>query len=145
MPSGAISAYQTLLKLGDGGGTEAFTTIAEIIKLGGPKLKLDTKEVTSHSSTGAFREFIATLLDAGEVSLDGNFIPTNATQSQSSGLLKDMKNRTKRNFQMVFPDVGVTTWSFAAFVTSFEITAQFDDVLSFSATLKVTGAPTMAG
>ncbi|MFZ4773933.1 MAG: phage tail tube protein [Terrimicrobiaceae bacterium] len=131
------------MKIGDGAGTEAFTTIAEVQKIGGPKLKLDTKEVTSHSSTGGWREFIATLLDAGEVSFDGNFIPTNATQSQSSGVLKDMKNRTKRNFQLILPDT--TTWTFAAFVTGFEISAQFDDVLSFSASLKITGAPTLAG
>lgn len=143
MASGAISAYGTYLKIGDGAGTEAFTTIAEVQKIGGPKLKLDTKEVTSHSSTGGWREFIATLLDAGEVSFDGNFIPTNATQSQSSGVLKDMKNRTKRNFQLILPDT--TTWTFAAFVTGFEISAQFDDVLSFSASLKITGAPTLAG
>lgn len=145
MATGAFSGYQTLLKIGDGGGTEAFTTIAEVTKIGGPKFKLDTKDVTSHSSTGAWREFIPTLLDAGEVSIDGNFIPTNATQSQTSGLLKDMKNRTKRNFQIVLSDTGGTTWSFAAFVTGFEVSAPVDGELSFAATLKITGAPTLAG
>lgn len=145
MATAALSATGTLLKIGDGGGTESFTTIAEVTKIGGPKLKMETKDVTSHSSTGGWREFIATLLDAGEVSFSINFIPTGATHSQTSGLLKDMKNKTKRNFQVVFTDTGATTWTFAAFVTSFEPDQPVDGALTASVTLKITGQPTLAG
>jgi len=59
--------------------------------------------------------------------------------------LKDLKNRTKRNFQLVFPDVGATTWAFAAYVTGFEPSAPVDDLLGASVTLKITGQPTLAG
>jgi len=141
----ALAAFGTLLKIGDGGGTEVFTSIAEVTDISGPKFKLDTTEVTSHTSAGAWREKIPTLLDAGEMSLKINFIPTGATHSQTSGLLKDMRSRTKRNFQLLFSDSGVTTWSFAAYVTSFEPSEPIDGALAADVTLTITGAPTLAG
>lgn len=141
----AISGFGTLLKIGDGGGTEVFTTIAEVKDISGPSFSADTVELTTHSSSGAWKEKLPTLLDAGEITLDINFIPTNATQSQSTGLLRDFKNRTKRNFQLVWPDVGGTTWAFSAYVTGFEPSAPVDDLLGASVTLTITGAPTLAG
>jgi predicted secreted protein len=144
MTSG-LAGYGTLFKIGDGGTSEVFTTVAEVTNIGGPKFALDTLDVTNHSSTSAWREFIAGLLDPGELSLDLSFVPTGATHSQTSGLLRDMKNRTKRNFQMVFPDVGGTTWAFSGYVTGFEVGAPVDDKLSASVTIKITGAPTLAG
>lgn len=143
--SGALSAWGTLLKIGDGGGTEAFTTIAEVTDISGPSLSLDTAEVTSHSSTNKFKEFIGTLLDAGEMTFSINFIPTNATQSYSAGLIKDMFARTMRNFQLIFPNASTTTWLFAALVTAFEPKEAIADQLSADVTLKISGYPTLAG
>ncbi len=141
-----ISAFGTLLKIGDGGTpTEVFTTVAEVSNIGGPSLTLDAIEITHHSSPDGWREYIGGLLEGGEVSLDVNFNPTGATHSYTSGLIKDMVNRTVRNFQLVFPNVGATTWTFAALVTSFEPSEPIDDKLSASITLKVTGKPTLAG
>lgn len=141
----AISAFGTLLKIGDGGGTEVFTTIAEVKDISGPSFSMDTVELTTHSSTGAWKEYLGTLLDAGEVTFDVNFTPTGATHSQSTGLIRDMKNRTLRHFQLVWPDVGATTWSFSAYVTGFEPSAPVDNLLGASVTLKISGAPTLAG
>src|SRR5665213_2915554 len=112
MASGAIFARGTLLKIGDGGGTEAFTTIAEVITLAGPDLTLDMIDVTSHDSTNGARERIGGLLDIGQITASVNFIPTNATQSFTSGLIHDQLNRVKRDFQLVFPNGAVTTWAF---------------------------------
>ena len=144
MASSATTAFGTLLKLGDGGGTEAFATIAEVKNIKGPKLKMDTIEVTSHSSAGAWREFIAGLLDAGEVTFDMNWLPANATQSYSAGILRDMVNRTKRNFQLVIPAASPVTWTIPAFVTNFEPDFAVDGALVASITLKVAGQPTLA-
>lgn len=142
----ALFAFGTLLKIGDGATpTEGFTTIAEVTNIGGPGFSMDTPDVTSHSSANKWREFIAGLLDAGEVTFTINFIPTNATHSQTSGLLKDMKNRTKRNFQLVFPDSGATTWTLPTFITGFEPGEPIDNALTADVTLKVAGEPTLAG
>jgi len=141
----ALSAFGSLLKIGDGGGTEVFTTIAEVRDIKGPKLKTNTKDVTNQSSPSGAKEIIATILEAGEVSFGINFIPTNATHSQSTGLIKDWKNRTKRNFQLVFPDSGSTTWAFAAYVTGVDLSEPVDGELGGDVTLSITGMPTLAG
>ncbi len=139
-----ISAFGTLLKIGDGGDPETFTTIAEVSNISGPGLSLDTIDVTHHSSTAGWREFVGGLLDAGEVSFDINYLPTDATHDASTGLIKDMTDRTVRNFQLVFPDASNTTWSFSALVTGFEPSEPIDDKLAASVSLKLTGQPTLA-
>jgi predicted secreted protein len=141
----ATAGFGTLLKIGDGGGTEVFTTIAEVSNISGPGLSLDTTDVTTHSSSGAWKEKVATLLDGGDVTFDIFFAPTGATHSQTSGLLKDMKNRTKRNFKLVFPNAGATEWIFPAYVAAFNIEAPIDGALAASVTLTIAGAPTLAG
>jgi predicted secreted protein len=141
----ALAAFGCLLKIGNGATSETFATIAEVNDISGPKFAADTVEVTSHSSTAAWKERIPTLLDAGEVSFKINFIPTNATHSNTAGLLKDFKGRTKRNFQLLFTDTSPTTWTFAAYVTGFEVAEAIDAQLTADVTLTITGAPTLAG
>lgn len=142
--SDALAAFGTLLKIGDGTTpTEVFATVAEVKEIGGPSLELETVDVTSHSSAGGWREFVGTLLNGGEVELTLNFVPDNPTQDASTGLIADMVARTKRNFQLVFPDVAATTWDFTALVTGFEITSAVDGALEAECTLQITGAPTL--
>src|SRR4051794_34127596 len=142
--SSAVNAFGTLLKIGDGGGAEVFTTIAEVQNISGPALSLEMIEVTNHSSTAGWKERIGGLLDGGEVSFDLNFVPTNATQSYSAGLIKDMVGRTKRNFKMVFPDGSSTTWTFGAFVSKFAPKAPVNGQLAASVGLMISGQPTLA-
>lgn len=145
MTSNALSSFGTLLKIGDGATPiEGFTTIAEVRDIGGPKLEQGTEEVTHHGSPGGWREFIGTLLSAGEVTFDLNFIPTEATHNPSTGLIADLKNRVKRNFKIVLPNPGATTWAFTALVTGFESEEPVEGSLSASVTLMVTGQPTLA-
>lgn len=145
MASGAVSAFGTYLQLGDGGTSESFTTIAEVKSIKGPKMSLDTIDVTNHSSGIPWREYMAGLSDAGEISFDLNFIPTEDTHDASDGLLADMINRTRRNFRLTFPDTSQTTWGFTAFVTGFETGEEIDNVITSSVTLKVTGKPAFTG
>ena len=139
-----ISAFGTLLKIGDGAVAESFTTIAEVYDISGPSFALDPIEVTHHTSTDGWREFVGGLLDGGEVTFSINFAPAGATHSYSSGLIEDMVDRTVRNFQLIFPDVGATEWEFAALVTAFEPKEPIDDRLSADVTLKISGKPTLA-
>jgi len=142
----ALSSFGTLLKIGDGATpTENFTTIAELLDIDGVTLKTNTEDATNHSSPGGFEEKIPTTLAAGPVKFGINFIPTGATHSQSTGLIKDWKNKTKRNFQLVFPDSGATTWLISAYVTSVDIKAPVKGKLTADVTLDITGSPTLAG
>jgi len=139
----AIKAHGTLLKIGDGQPSEVFTTIAEVTEISGPSLEQESLEVTSHDSSGGFREFVGGLIDGGEITLTINYVPTEATHNATTGLIADLKNMIVRNFQLVFPDSGSTTWNLSALVQSFEPTEPVDDKLGADVTLKVTGEPTL--
>ena len=139
-----LSAFGTLLKIGDGnGGSETFATIFEVLDIDGPSMSLDTIDATSHSSSGAWGEIVPSFLRPGEVTFSVNYHPTNATHNASTGLLRDFKNRTKRNFQIVFPDGFSTTWQFAAYVTNASPAMPVADKLTQDFTLAITGQPTL--
>lgn len=117
--------------------------IAELTNIGSPKLSLETKEVTSHQSANSYREYIGTLLDGGDVALEGNFIAGDA--DGQIGLITDMEAKTVQAFVITFPTSITATWTFSALVTAFEIgDMEPDGTQTFSATLKVTGKPTLA-
>ena len=135
MTTAAKTGFGTTLKR-DG------NVIAELTKIGSPKLKLDTEEVTNHQSADSYKEFIGTLLDAGEVSIEGNFIASDATGQIA--LVTDMNNKTLQAFIITFPTAVATTWTFSALVTSFEISeVDIKGVITFKAALKVSGKPTL--
>ncbi len=132
------AAFGTLLKI-------AGTTVAGVTNIGGPGLTLETIDVTNHSSASAWREFVGGLKDGGEISVDIVFDPVAATHKNASGgLLYLLTTRASASFTITFPDAAPTTWTFAAFVTSFEVGAPVADGLTASVTLKITGAPTLA-
>jgi len=144
MTTAAISSFGTLLKKGDGGTPETFTTIAEVLDVSGPELGLDTEEATNQGSTGGWEEHIGSILRSGLVTFSVQYVPTGATHNATTGLIADMVNRTRRNFQLVFPNGVSTTWSFAALVTKFAPKAPVKGKLTADVTLKLTGQPTLA-
>lgn len=138
------SSFGTLLKRGNGAAPETFTTIAEVRDIVGPKLKLNTKETTNHSSTDGWKETIGTILEAGEVGFEIGWLPGDATHSFGAGLVLDMVNRTKRNFQVVFPSSPAVTWAFTALVTGFDPKAPVSGDLAADIKLEISGKPTLA-
>lgn len=137
--SSAISGFGTALKIGDGGGTEVFTTIAEVRNVSGPTQSLNTFDVTHQSSPGGVMERAAGLLDPGQVTFEVNWLPSDATQSASAGLERDMNNKTRRNFKVVFPNASSTTCTFPAFVTAVSPTAPLNDAMRANVTLQIAG------
>ena len=140
----AISSFGTLLQQGDGGTPETFTTVAEVMDITGPSLVRDTEEVTNHSSTNAWKEYIPTLRDGGEVTFDINYVPTGSTHDATTGILADWEDGTLRNWQLVWPDTGSTTWSFPGYVTNFEPSANVNGALRASITILLSGDTTIA-
>jgi len=134
----------TLLKVGDGGATDAFTTLAQVGDISGPSLGASNVEVTNHSSTGNYREYVPTFLEPGELTATLFYDPADATHDPSTGILADYEARTLRNFQLVFTDDASTTWAFSAYVTGFSINAPVDGALTADLTLMLTGQPTLA-
>jgi len=142
--SDAIAAFGTLLKMSNGltGTAEIFTTIAEVGDIDGPSMSVDTIEVTSHSSPSARKEFIASLIDSGELSFPIWFVTDDPTHDETTGLQKIMNDRVVRNFKIVYPDAASVT--FAALVTKFGVKSPVAGVQSADVTLKISGVWTWA-
>lgn len=139
----AVFGFGTLFKMEDPNVPGTYLTVAEVTNIGGPGISVDTLDATSHSSVNAWKEFIAALIDAGEVSLDIHYVPDNATHNNTTGMLSRLTSRAKTNFRLVWPNVAATTWNFAGFCTAFNPTAPTGDFLSASLTVKLTGQPTL--
>lgn len=138
MATSAFSAHGTQFQVGDGTTpAEVFTTIAEVKDISGPPQTMDTEEVTNHDSAG-WKEYIPTLLDAGDISFDVNYT---ADPSQTS-LRTDMQNRTKRNFQIVMPNTPAETLAFSGYVTNYSYSFPVSGAATGSITIKVTGPVT---
>lgn len=119
--------------------------IAEITEIAAPTLSRDAIEKTHHSSPDAWREFVKGLKDGGEVSFTISYDPAAASHNPTTGLLADFANDTTIDtYAFVFPNTPPTTWTFAAFITSFEPQPELEGLLRASVTLKVAGKPTLA-
>lgn len=137
MATSAVSSHGTLLKVGDGATPEVFTTIAEVKDISGPAMSLTMEDATSHDS-GGWKEEIATLLEAGDISFDVNY-SAHTTQE----LLETAQyNRERLNFQMVLPLAVPVTKAFSGYVTGFERSAPVSGILTASVTIRVSGAVT---
>lgn len=115
--------------------------IGELTDIGGPSISVDEVDVTHHQSADAYREFVAGVIDAGELSLEGNL-----TQSNAELIKTAIDNRAVIDFSVQFPKHLDTTWKatvwdFGAVPTAWEQSAPFEDKLSFSGTVKITGKP----
>ncbi len=133
-------AKGALFKIGDGAGPEVFTTIAELTSIGVPEFGHGTIETTNFDS--ANEEHIADgIVSHGEVNIEGNWLPGNATQGEATGLLKAAKDGIVRNFQIA---VEGKTFTFPAIVRFKPTIGGPRDALKFSAALKIAGAVTIA-
>lgn len=134
--SNALIGYNTTFAIGDGEASETFTAVAEVFNVTPPGYSRDAIDVTHMKSDDQFREFIAGLMDAGEVTLELNYVPS------ASDVLIAALTGGKGNYQITFPNS--VTFTFAAICTAYSPSAPNDDKLSASATFKVSGKPTLA-
>ena len=81
-------------------------------------------------------EFLGGLKDGGEVSFDMNRRP-----STHDVLVADFEDDDPRTYRVEWRSGAA--WTFDAILTSYEPDSPYDDKLSCSATLKVTGQPTV--
>lgn len=117
--------------------------IAEITKISPQSNKQETVDVTTLSSTGNYREFIAGWKDAGELQIEGNFVAGDTNGQQA--VLADFEAGTVSGYVLTFPTAITATLTFEALVTEFSIGGfAVGDKVPFTATLKISGAATLA-
>jgi predicted secreted protein len=118
------------------------TAIANLTSIDGVGVSADTLETTALDTAGGYRTFIASLKDAGEVSISGHF-----NYTSHNPLFADFQDQSLDSYTIEFPDrltTSGTKWTFSAIVTSFSTSVELEDIISFEATLKISGAPTMS-
>jgi hypothetical protein len=136
--SDAIGGYNTVL-------TRNATTIAELTKIEPPEIKRNTFDSTHMQSPGRVMEKGKALVEIGDISIEGNYIPANATHNAATGLLSDFTNHTGVDtYAIVFPNSASTTWSGPGILTSFKPGPELNGKLSFSATITPSGQWTLA-
>lgn len=141
MATAAISGYQTWFRIGDGATPENFTNIAEVVDGTPSQSERGEADATSHDSAGHATECIPTFIDNGEVAITINWIPADATHLK---LRTDFLSGVMRNFEVIYPDAGTLTDSFAAFVKAVKPAVPKDGVLTQDITLRISGQVTRA-
>lgn len=114
------AAKGTVLQIGDGAATEAFTSVSEVKDVSGGGDTLDTDDTTHHGSS--VEEKKATIARMSDFSFDVNWDPRHATHG-TAGLRLDLKNRTDRNFKLFSPastGTAADEFAFSAYVTGIE-------------------------
>ena len=112
------------------------TTVAEIKRIGGPGSEAEMIDVTSLDSADNTKEFLPGLVDAGEVSLEGNYL-----DSTSQEILRTaMYARTTATCVLSWPFTTTAICTFVGAVKSFN-TGVDSGAMTFSAAIKLLGKP----
>lgn len=112
-----------------------YTALAEVVAVTPPQWTRETVDVTHMGSDDAYREYIGTLFDGGEVTLTLNYLEAGMT------LLQTLIGAGTETFKITLP--GSSTIVFMGIPTSVapsEIV--IDDKVTVELTIKVTGKPT---
>jgi len=120
-------------------GAELFTAIAEVKSIGGPDMSSTVLDATHFLSADNTREFIASWIDPGTLSLTCNFLPQSTNQQS---LLTAMKNRVRKYFRLTWSDAASTVCNMSGVVVGFSINNQLDAILEATVSVKLTGFPT---
>lgn len=115
--------------------------VGALSSVSGIDASADEVEVTDMGNTDGYREYLPGFKDGGEVSLSGYMDGEDAGQAR---LYELMESGDVVDCKIQFPAKIGKTWSFKAGVTKFTTSADVDDAITFEATLKVSGKPTLA-
>ena len=148
--TGKQTAFGALLKcnLLAGDNSATWRNVAYVRSIGGPGLSMDVADVTTHDSTNAWEEVVATILHSGEVAVELEYDPADVTQEgTTAGLIHKMKDQTALTFKIYFYNDTVeasrTIWTLPGFVTGYEPSAPHDGALTAAMKIKINGAPTL--
>lgn len=114
--------------------------VGELTSIGGMSMSRDTIDVTNYDSPDDCREFISGLVDAGEVSLEGNYVATDPGQIYLKEAFDDGEIESA---VITFSDA--STCTFDCLVTGYEVApGEVGGKVNFSGTLKISGKPVWA-
>lgn len=133
MPTNVGIGYQTTFGIFNG---TIYVPVAEVTNATPPQYSRDAIEATHMGSPNAFREYIPGLLDAGEATIEINYIP-----APVDPIITAMRAGLGQ-FRITYPNN--TTSTFGGVITSYNPETPMDGKLSATITIKVTSIPVMA-
>lgn len=117
-----------------------FTTVKQLKTASFSSSKTDFEDITNFDSLGAVREISPTLIDPGQVTVNGVFDPTDPGQAIFNAAFNA---QTLITCKLTFPPMAGMTNSFirqfTGYVQDHNIDAQFDKALGLAATIKISG------
>ena len=128
--SDGIHGHGTTLAIGA-------ATIGNITSISGPSQARDSIDISTMDSSDKWREFIPGMLDAGEVTFDVNY---DATAGETADDLQAAIDDDPADITITLPDT--STFVCSGIVTGVGFAIPFDDKVTQSVTIKLTGAPT---
>lgn len=128
----------TILKIGE---SSSAVKVGGLTEIGGIELSADTLDTTTLDSEGGYREFIGGFKDAGEVSLSG-YLEISEANGQKK-MYDAFESGKVEEFAIEFPEAVKAKWTFDGIVTGFSTGTSLEDLISFEATIKVSGKPTL--
>jgi hypothetical protein len=135
MSGGANKTFGTKLKRGD-------VYVAKILNINPPEISRTDIDVTNHDSPDGYQEFIPGLKNGGEVPFTGHLLPT---EEGHLGLAAAVDSEVPEPWTIEFPTDPVLKVDFDGYLKTFKVgDAPLDGALTFSASIKVTGKPTMS-
>ena len=138
MTTQASIGYGAVFELHNGVGFEA---IGEVTNLTPPNVSVDAVDATHTESEGAAREFIAGLVDYGEIKIEMNLV---AGEASDALIRSTMIARAAVQWRITFPG-GPSPSNQAVgsgILTGYETEAPLDDKMTANLTIKVTGVVT---
>ncbi len=113
--------------------------IGEINNISGPSKSRETIDVTRLEDDDGYRRFIASLRDAGEVTLNMNFVRANYNT-----LNTDYESDDLVEYSIELPDDDSTTFTFEGLVTGLPLATAVGDKITADVTIKISGPITVS-
>ena len=115
--------------------------VGGLSSIGGVEVSSETTDVTALDNTTGYKEYLGGFKDGGEVPLEGFLDGEDAGQEAMYAAMEDQE---KHKFSVIFPSAIGKTWTFDGVVTKFATSAAVGDAVKYSASVKVSGKPTLA-
>lgn len=117
-------------------------TVGSLHNIGGVEVTAEMVDTSTHQSASAFTEKLPGMLSVSDIPVEGYFDP--ADTNGQVAMVTDATARTSRAVVITFPD-SIATWSATAYISAIKVGDNpINGMIPFSATLSVTGAPTLA-
>ena len=116
------------------------TPVGGLTSIGGVEISAETIDLTAMDNQDGYKEFEEGMKDAGEVPVEGFLDGEDQGQAK---MLEALNAGGLHDFAIVFPQKIGKTWKGKGVVTKFATSAALNDGVKFSASIKVSGKPSL--